>query len=118
MTTPTLAPELHRSLLTLEGEGSGGLAIRQDLEQRLARRIGMILVPLAVIRDTPALAVVALMPLAALLFAGLFLGELIGAVLGIYFAGINIIFLRNKTPSTRTMPLISGQCLDLIPEKP
>lgn len=53
---------------------------------------------LQILRDTPMLAAILVMPLTGFVFAGLFLGELVGALLGIYFAGLNGIFAWSRLP--------------------
>lgn len=121
MPMPSLTQGSRQTLRVLENNTSTSHSLGQGLERRLVPSVGMITKPLvaefANLRDRPALAAVVMMPLVAFMFVGLFFGELIGALLGIYFAGINIIFLRNRTPSARTAPAISSPCIDLIPEK-
>ena len=121
MPVPTTAQGSTSSLLLLEKAPSSSLKPRQSLIRRFTQDAVIpksLVAELAVFSDRPALAIVALMPIAAFMFVGLFLGELIGLLLGIYFAGINVIFLRNKAPSTRTKAPIAGPCLELTPEQP
>lgn len=70
----------------------------------------------AACRARPEPAVILLMPVMGFAFAGLFLGEAVGLVLGIYFAGLNIILARGRlfggaaaASVTTSMPLLTQE---------
>lgn len=71
---------------------------QQTLVPRPIAGLSSIRERLQILCAIPTLAAILVMPLAGFLFAGLFLGELVGALLGIYFAGLNAIFAWSRLP--------------------
>lgn len=86
-------------------------AQQQSLVARPMARLSPVRERLQVLCAVPALAAILAMPLAGFLFAGLFLGELVGAVLGVYFAGLNAIFAWSRLPMLARM-LAVAPCSD------